>query len=64
MFKRIIYTSLNAHIFVICKDNLLKFSVIVHNSSVNTLILTFIARRSFLSDLDSFVFTITSECLW
>ena len=30
--KRIIYTSLNAHIFVICKDNLLKFSEIVHNS--------------------------------
>ena len=32
MFKCIIYTSLNAHILVVCKDNFFKFSVIVHNS--------------------------------
>ena len=32
--KRIIYTSSNAHIFVICKDNIFKFSVVVHNSQL------------------------------
>ena len=54
--------SLNAHIFVICKDNFFKFSVIVHNSSVflsfsvNILLLTFIAKRSLLSDLRSNIY--------
>ena len=34
ILKHIVYISLNAHIFAICKDNLFKFSVIVHNSLV------------------------------
>ena len=60
VWKRIICTSLNAYIFVICNDDLFKFSVIVHNSyvffSVNISLLPFIARRSLLSDLGSYAF--------
>ena len=52
------YISLNAHIFVICKYNLFKLSVIVSQEldlsfSVNISLLTFVARRSLLSDLGS-----------
>ena len=54
-------TSLNAHIFAVRKDNLFKFSVIVHISLVFLFfakipLLTFIAIRSPLSDLCPYVF--------
>ena len=51
MFKLNVYTSLNAHIFGICKYNLFKFSVVGLSFCVKILLLTFIAIRSLLSDL-------------
>ena len=52
--EHIVYISLNEHIFAICKDNLFKFSVIVHNSLVfhSVKISHFLLfLRSLLSDL-------------
>ena len=54
--KCIVYTSLNAHFYAICKDNLFKFSVIGLSFCIKILLLTFIAIKSLLSDLCPFVF--------